>query len=112
MAVEIPHFADPFDFVDDGTGVLSVAVVEQDSDVEITDCVRRLFAYDLGSRPEAADFGIDDQTFRQGGPVLDEIRTALAAYEPRADGVLSLSDEALLDFIGEVRLELPAAGAQ
>lgn len=111
MAVELAHFADPFDFVDDGTGVLSCAVVEQDSDVEITDCVRRLFAYDLGSRSDAEDFGIDDQNFRQGGPVLDEIRTALAAYEPRADGILELSDEALLAFVGEVRLELPSEGA-
>lgn len=78
--ITTPQFAFPLRF--DGT---SFAVVEQDTEEEIRACVETIIRYPIGLRPEQPDFGVPDQTFRQG----DEIDTApmlaaVAKWEPRA----------------------------
>jgi phage baseplate assembly protein W len=86
---EIPHIALPFRFV--GT---SVAVVEQDTEDEVLQCVETICRYVPGMRSEYPEFGIPDQAFRDE-PDTDEVREAIEEYEPRASVVLD--SELLLD---------------
>ena len=75
------HFQVPFAVVDGST-----ALVRQDSDAEISQCVRVLCETTPGDRQVVPDYGIDDETWRpvdlvDGSEVMD----ALLEWEPRAD---------------------------
>jgi phage baseplate assembly protein W len=77
--IDNPHFAFPFRLV--GTRVVTV---EQGSDDEILDCVEVLLSTEPGERVDIPDYGLEDQTFRQGGASWAEIRSTVRAWEPRA----------------------------
>jgi phage baseplate assembly protein W len=95
--IQIPHFSLPFR-IHNGSAV----VVEQDSTDEILDCVQAICSYPAGSRPEQPDFGIPDQTFRQGGVDTDAIAAAVDQWEPRAHAVASADNSSLADLISQV----------
>jgi phage baseplate assembly protein W len=99
VVVDVPHFAFPFSLAGG-----RVTVVEQDTDDEIIACVEAILAHPLGSRPEVPNFGVELGEFQQGGPALGEVRSALAAWEPRADVHLELTDALLTDSIARVRI--------
>lgn len=75
------HFAWPFRIVD---GV--VPTVEQDSTMEIDQCVEAVLNTPVGSRIDAPDYGVPDETFSQLS--VDESAAlylaAIDAAEPRA----------------------------
>jgi phage baseplate assembly protein W len=77
----IPHFAWPFQVVDG-----AVQTVEQDSAEEIAQCVEAVLNTPVGSRIDAPDYGVPDETFSQLS--VDESAAvyldAIDAAEPRA----------------------------
>lgn len=101
---EVPHFAVPFRFEQDGMGHSHAAVNEQDSVEDVTDCVIAIVSCPLGYRLELPNFGIRDQTFSQGGIDTNDLQIAIAQWEPRAD-ILIEEDESNLDrFISLARV--------
>lgn len=91
---EIPHFAVPFQFAN---GV--AAVNEQDSADDIEACVLAIASYTLGSRIEKPDFGVPDQTFRQGGVDGATLAAAITRWEPRADATVDVDNSYLANRI-------------
>jgi phage baseplate assembly protein W len=77
----VPHLATPFRIVNG-----AIAVVEQDSVEEIEDCVESILRTFVGTRIDAPDFGIPDETFRQQTPSTgaELYIAAIEAQEPRA----------------------------
>jgi phage baseplate assembly protein W len=76
----IPHFDLPFRY----TGYPpKPAMVEQDSVDDVAVCVQAILLTEPGQRLGMPDFGVDDQSFRQGGASVDELKRAVMKYEPR-----------------------------
>ena len=70
-----------------------LAVVEQDTLDDVTQCVSVLLHTQVGARVLEPDFGIEDPTFSDGLDV-DEVVEAAADYEPRAAiDVIDLVDD-------------------
>jgi hypothetical protein len=86
VMADIPHFAFPFR-VDGGR----VVVNEQDTSDDVVTCVVAVMLCPTGYRTELPEFGIDDPTFREGGPDQEAIATAIQRWEPRADALLQLA---------------------
>jgi phage baseplate assembly protein W len=63
----------------------SLAVVEQDSIDDVTQCVRVICSTPQGSRTDDPELGVPDQTFAQGGADPDAIVDAVARSEERAE---------------------------
>jgi phage baseplate assembly protein W len=82
MAIDIPHFKYPFQFGPPGQ---RVQYTEQDSDDELLDCIEVLLSTVQGERIEIPEYGIADQTFRQGGVDTGHILSQIRRYEDRAD---------------------------
>lgn len=71
--------------IDPDTGLF--AVVELDSDEEITQSVHGIILTELGSRIEAPGIGVPDPTFREitaDGIDLEDLIDAVLEQEPRA----------------------------
>lgn len=98
VAVLIPHLDWPIRMTSGG-----LAVVEQDSEREIENCVRVILQYPRGYRIEEPDFGIDPQEFRMGGADLDHIKSQIIEWEPRAQPE---AEGELEDMISRVRIEI------
>lgn len=79
--VDVPHFALPFR-VENG----AIAVVEQDSNEEIEDCVESILRTFVGTRIDNPDFGIPDEAFFQQTPSASAqvYVAAIEEMEPRA----------------------------
>jgi hypothetical protein len=77
-----PKLAFPFEL--SATGRFA-KVVEQDSDEEIEACLEVLLRTVQGTREEVPDYGIPDQTFRQGGVSRPQIMNAIHTWERRAN---------------------------
>ena len=100
MAVEIPHFALPFQFAPGS----SAAVVEQDSIDEIAECVLAILLCPRGYRVELPEFGINDPTFSVPGPDVEAIRTALDLWEPRAATAFEDDPDKLDELVARVQV--------
>lgn len=61
------------------------ATVEQDSDADVLQCVETIARYRVGQRPELPEFGIPDQSHRQGGADQAAIADAVLRWEPRVE---------------------------
>lgn len=98
---DIPHFALPFR-VENGRAVVN----EQDTTDDVVTCVVAVLLCPTGYRAELPEFGIDDPTFREGGPDQEAIATAIQRWEPRADTLLETTRDALdeLAYYVSVRL--------
>jgi hypothetical protein len=81
---DVPQIALPIRFVNG-----RMAEVEQDSPAEIEQCIQTICSYRPGDREERPDFGIDDQTFREGGVDLNKLKQEVERFEPRADTVFA-----------------------
>ena len=100
----VPHLAIPFVLAADGT----VATVEQDSEIEIAQCVGVLASTVVGSRIEVPPYGVPDPTFTATAATAGLAR-AIPVWEPRAAGAaitLRLSD----DGNAVVTVGLPSVG--
>jgi phage baseplate assembly protein W len=89
---DVPHFALPFR-VENGRAVVN----EQDTADDVVSCVVAIMLCPTGYRAELPEFGIDDPTFREGGPDQEAIATAIARWESRADTALQVAGVALDD---------------
>lgn len=85
---DVPHFAQPFRYVGGRP-----QTTEQDSNVEIRDCIRATLRTVIGFRDEAPYFGITDPSFQllplDTQAILDEIITS----EPRADQLVNIAQQ-------------------
>jgi phage baseplate assembly protein W len=80
LAVTTPHLATPFRLVGG-----RVAVVEQDSIEDITQCVAACLSTPLGSLVDLPELGIPNELFRQITEVdTDVLLAAVEDCEPRA----------------------------
>jgi phage baseplate assembly protein W len=78
--VNTPHFNFPFTLTSAGA-----QVVEQDSEDDITNCVRAILSTPKGWRDEVPEFGIDPPTFSLQPLGAEEIAAEVMMQEPRAD---------------------------
>lgn len=104
--IDTPKLSFPFRLQASG---LRAVVVEQDSDDEIFDCLEVLLSTEKGSREEAPAYGIEDQSFLEGGANQDQILTAIAKWEPRAERTLEADQ--IIAFIQRVRVRVMARDA-
>lgn len=104
--IDTPKLSFPFRLHANG---VSAVVVEQDSDDEILDCLEVLLSTEEGSREEAPSYGLDDQTFKQGGADLDQIIATISKWEPRADKILEA--DTIVKLIQSVRAKVLARDA-
>lgn len=81
-------------------------VVEQDSVEEVTQCVEAILKTPIGSRMENPEFGVPDQTFREGGANLDDLALSITQWEPRADVYLEREPELLEHWVDNVNIEV------
>lgn len=101
MTVRIPHFALPFRFVNG-----AAAVNEQNSPEEIRDCVAAIVSYEIGSRPERPDFGVEDEVFEEGGADPSVYLPVIARLEPRADLAAVADASKLAAYISGVTIDV------
>ena len=95
---DVPHFSFPFRFGP------QAAVSEQDSIDEIADCALAVILCPVGYRVELPDFGLADATFSSPRVDTDDIRTAIEAWEPRAQTALDQYPDALDALIDHVEV--------
>lgn len=81
--VQNPHWSVPFRL----GGLNGAAFVnEQDSDEDITDCMKVIISYPIGFREDLPNFGIPDLLFRQANiSVASHLWSSIIRWEPRAD---------------------------
>lgn len=101
MVVDSPHFSFPFRRGVSGT---QVVVVEQDSDEEVEDCVIILLQTEIGEHPGIPEYGLEDQTFREGGVDLGYIKSVIGEYEDRA--LADMEDYEIEELVHRVRLRV------
>jgi phage baseplate assembly protein W len=103
VAVSVPHLKVPFAVTGKSAGV-----VEQDSRAEVDQCVIAVLKTQRGSRLEAPEFGIPDETFttQTPAPTADVYLAAIEEAEPRARVV---GEAAINELIEEVVIETEAA---
>jgi hypothetical protein len=90
--VDFPHFDVPFRW---GTNRHAV-VVEQDSTEDLITCIQAIIRHEVGSRPEAPEFGINDPTFQAPVDIAD-IRAKIIRDEPRVAFLLEGPEPDALD---------------
>jgi hypothetical protein len=78
-SVEVPHFDIPFRLAGS-----SIAVVEQDSIEDVTDCVVVIASTPVGWRDEAPTFGIPDEALIRQPLDVAELGRNIGTQEPRA----------------------------
>ena len=105
--IDTPKLSYPFRFNAAGSQAI---VVEQNSQDEIIDCVEVLLSTELGERQEVPDYGVPDQTFRQGGASTEAIEEAIRTWEPRADVDIERTDTDLDDLVDRLRLGIKRRG--
>ena len=106
--VTVPHFSIPFRFLNQGLGYPTAAVNEQDSDVELRDCVEAILRYEVGSRPEKPDFGIEDPTFSSPRVNVSEIHDQVERWEPRAALHVSEAISSVDELVSQVLVKVQA----
>lgn len=77
--------------------------VEQGSKDEIAQCVFAILNTVPGQRTDDPGWGFPDQTFRQGGVDLNELRRVVEEHEPRAS---VLTDSEFEGLVQRVRVKL------
>ena len=100
------HFNLPFTLGHDG----QFAVVDQDSDEDITVCVRAILLSRVGYRDDRPEVGITDPVHTQGGPNLDTLEATVAEFEPRADRLFSRDPTLLASIVDHVLIAKPSGG--
>lgn len=83
---------------------------EQDTPDEVVQCAMAVLSTPLGTRASNPDFGLPDQTFREGGPSVEQIRTTLDLWEPRADALVSSEPDLINQFVYNVEVGVQTTG--
>lgn len=90
--IDVPHFAVPFNITSEGA-----AMVEQDSDEDIMQCVEAICRTPRNSRLESPDFGIDEIVLRENGPDRNKLVNAITYWEPRARVAIDITSPDTMD---------------
>lgn len=96
---DVPRLAWPLR-LDPLTG--SLAVVEQDSDEDIAQCVKAIALTRPGDRADLPDLGITDPTFGEQPLDLDAIRETYDRHEPRAAVLATTNPDALDSALADI----------
>lgn len=97
---DVPHLAFPIRVVN------GVYVTDrQDTNDEVTTCVRNICSFEKGTRIERPDFGIEDPTLKVMPIDVTGIARAIADWEPRASAEL----ETIIDLEGQETLNIRVA---
>lgn len=97
---DIPHLAFPI------RAVNGVYVCDrQDTNDEVTTCVRNICAFEKSTRIERPDFGINDPTLKRMPIDVTGIGRAISDWEPRASAEL----ETIIDLEGQETLNIRVA---
>lgn len=86
--------------LDAATGRL--AVVEQDSDADISQCLKAIASTTPGDRADVSDMGVEDPTFGEQLLDLDGIRETFARHEPRVTVLASTQPDALDQTLADI----------
>jgi phage baseplate assembly protein W len=97
---DVPHFSLPLRFGP------QAAVAEQDSIDEIADAALAVILCPVGYRVELPEFGLPDVVFSSPVVDTDDIRTAIEAWEPRAQVALDQHPDALDALVSRVTLRV------
>lgn len=97
---DVPHLAFPIR-VEGGVYICD----RQDSNDEVTTCVRNITSFEKGTRIERPDFGINDPTLKVMPIDVTEIARAISDWEPRAAAEL----ETIIDLDGVETLNIKVA---
>ena len=101
---EIPHFSMPFRL-----DPPHVAVVEQDTIVDVTDCVEAILRTTIGDRFELPTFGVDDWVFDVQPVPTVALQQSIAIQEPRAITTLEQHPDALDHLIAVIKISVAQA---
>lgn len=103
--VDVPHFAFPLKLSKGG----SFAVVEQDSEDDVAQCVQVLLSTPVGSRVELPEYGVDAFEFTTR---VDRaaIASAIEDWEPRADVTLDDNINSQDKLLRSIRAEVTTGG--
>lgn len=99
--IRVPHFSLPFRIV--GT---AAAVNEQDSRLEIRDCVAAVVRTRQGTRIELPAFGVPDETFTEGGADAPAILAAVERWEPRAAAAAAADNSSLAHYVSQIDVDI------
>lgn len=101
MAVLIPHFDMPFRLSGH-----SFAVVEQDSQEDIANCVECIVRTPFGFRDDAPEFGVDDQQFEFIPLDIETLIAQIEGQEPRSRIVIEQQPNLIDALIDTLRLQV------
>jgi phage baseplate assembly protein W len=96
---DVPHLAFPIRFTGPGG---YYATDDQDTNSEVTTCVRNICAFERGTRIERPDFGIADPTLKVMPIDVDDIANAISTWEPRAEAEI----ETIIDLEGNETINI------
>ena len=99
--VDLPHFSLPFRFTNG-----AAAVVEQDTTEEVAACVEAILRCPIGFRDELPEFGAPSPLFDQAPVPVEELRQAVAEWEPRASADFTEYGDTVDEAIRTVRIAL------
>jgi hypothetical protein len=98
-SVDTPHFDIPFRLAGS-----SIAVVEQDSIEDVTDCVVVIASTPVGWRDEAPTFGIPDQALVRQPLDVAELGRDIGTQEPRALLILDERPDQVDELIDRINI--------
>lgn len=101
-SIRIPHFDLPFRY---GSGGI-VAVVEQDSDKDVENCVTAIASTIKGQRIEDPTFGITQPTFQKQPINTGTMTEEVLAQEPRATALIEQSPNILDPLVDDVTVSV------
>lgn len=81
----VQHFALPFRRMEN----LRPALLEQDTQDDVVQCIQVILDTPLGFRELSPNFGLRDYTFAAGGIDTEKVYVAIQQSEPRAEPLLS-----------------------
>lgn len=101
MAVLVPHFDLPFRL--SGT---SFAVAEQDSEIDISNCVETIIRTPYGFRDDNPDFGLDDHTFENIPLAKEIIISQIQNQEPRSTILITENPDLVDTMVDHLSIEV------
>lgn len=96
---QVPHLRVPIRFE-----AGRAALVEQDTQEEIEQCVEAIIRYPLGYRLDQPDFGVADPAFSQAPVGTEDLEAAIMTWEPRADALLEENPDSLDSLVDRIRV--------
>jgi phage baseplate assembly protein W len=86
---DIPHFTLPFQWARDVRGGLRVSTVEQESIAEVASCCECIVRTVQGERTSMPEFGRPELEFASPQFSQAAVASALVAFEPRVEAMVS-----------------------